>query len=273
VERRRKNLSRAACSHVFIVFFRFFVANISPVVTKLSININKIALLRNARGRNFPDVAAFSERFLQLGADGITLHPRPDQRHARYTDVGELHAVVRRHPGAELNVEGNPNDEFLAVVKRLRPTQCTLVPDEPGQLTSDHGWDLVKSGAKLRKIAGELKAAGVRVSLFVDYDDPNLALARELGADRVELYTEPYAANFGSPGADRILEGFRAAAAKAQAAGLGVNAGHDLNLDNLGRFLKIPSILEVSIGHALIVECIEFGIEAVMARYLEIVRS
>jgi pyridoxine 5-phosphate synthase len=243
------------------------------MATKLSININKIALLRNSRGRNFPDVAAFSERFLSLGADGITLHPRPDQRHARLDDVAELQGVVGRHPGAELNVEGNPNDEFLAVVRRVRPTQCTLVPDEPGQLTSDHGWDLVKSRAKLRKIARELKAAGVRVSLFVDYDDPNLALARELGADRVELYTEPYAATFGLPGADRILEGFHAAAARAQAAGLGVNAGHDLNLANLAPFLQIPSILEVSIGHALIIECIELGIEAVMAHYMQIVRK
>jgi len=240
-------------------------------VTKLSVNINKIALLRNSRGRNFPDVAAFSERLLRLGAEGITLHPRPDQRHARYSDVAELQAVVRGHPGAELNVEGNPNDEFLAVVKRVRPTQCTLVPDEPGQLTSDHGWDLKKNEAKLRKIVRELKDAGVRTSLFVDYDDPHLALARELGADRVELYTEPYAANFGSPESERIFQGFCAVAAKAQAAGLGVNAGHDLNLDNLPRFLEIPSILEVSIGHALVVESLELGIEAVMARYIAIV--
>jgi pyridoxine 5-phosphate synthase len=242
-------------------------------VTKLSVNINKIALLRNSRGRNFPDVAAFAERFLRLGADGITLHPRPDQRHARYSDVAELQAVVRAHPGAELNVEGNPNEEFLAVVRRVRPAQCTLVPDDPGQLTSDHGWDLARNGAKLRAILHELRDAGVRTSLFVDYDHPHLALARELGADRVELYTEPYAAGFGSPGGGAIFEGFRAAAARARAAGLGVNAGHDLNLENLGKFLEIPEILEVSIGHALVVESLEFGIEAVTARYLEIVRA
>jgi pyridoxine 5-phosphate synthase len=242
-------------------------------MTKLSVNINKIALLRNARGRNFPDVAAFSERFLRLGAEGITLHPRPDQRHARYSDVEELHAVVRRHPGCELNVEGNPTEEFLDVVRRVRPDQCTLVPDEPGQLTSDHGWDLKKNESKLREMIRTLKGAGIRVSLFVNYDDPHVAFARDLGADRVELYTEPYAEAFGSPTIDRILAGFRAAAARAQAAGLGVNAGHDLDLANLGRFLEIPSILEVSIGHALTVECLELGIEAVMARYLAVVRG
>jgi len=242
-------------------------------MTKLSVNINKIALLRNSRGRNLPDVAAFSDRFLRLGAEGITLHPRPDQRHARYSDVEELQSVVRRHPGRELNVEGNPTNEFLTVVQRIRPAQCTLVPDDPGQLTSDHGWDLAKNESKLRTIVRNLKEAQVRVSLFVDYDAPNLALAHDLGADRVELYTEPYAAGFGSPEAGRILADFRAAAGRAQAAGLGVNAGHDLNLANLARFLEIPSILEVSIGHALIVECLELGIEAVMARYLAIVRK
>jgi pyridoxine 5-phosphate synthase len=242
-------------------------------VTKLSVNINKVALLRNSRGRNYPDVAAFSERLLGLGADGITLHPRPDQRHARYSDVGELHAVVRRHPGAELNVEGNPTEEFLAVVARERPAQCTLVPDDPGQLTSDHGWDLRGNRDRLRGIVGRLKDAGVRVSLFVDYDNPDLALARDLGADRVELYTEPYAANFGSPAGEGIFQGFRAAASRAHAAGLGVNGGHDLNLSNLARFLGIAGILEVSIGHALIVESLELGVASVMARYLGIVRA
>ncbi len=242
-------------------------------VTRLSINVNKLALLRNSRGRNFPDVAAFSERFLGLGAGGITLHPRPDQRHARYADVAALKAVVRRHPGAELNVEGNPCEEFLDVVVRERPDQCTLVPDEPGQLTSDHGWDLAGNAARLRGIVARLRDAGVRTSLFVDWDNPDLAIARDLGAERVELYTEPYAAGHGDAGSERVLEGFRAAAARARDAGLGVNAGHDLNLENLARFLTIPSILEVSIGHALIVECVESGIGEVMTRYLRIVRA
>jgi pyridoxine 5-phosphate synthase len=240
-------------------------------VTRLSINVNKLALLRNSRGRNYPDVAAFSERFLGLGAGGITLHPRPDQRHARYSDVAALKEVVRRHPGAELNVEGNPCEEFLGVVIGERPDQCTLVPDAPGQLTSDHGWDLAGNADRLRGIIARLADAGVRTSLFVDWDNPDLALARDLGAERVELYTEPYAAGYGAAGSDRILGGFRAAAARARAAGLGVNAGHDLNLENLAAFLTIPSILEVSIGHALIVECVESGIPDVMARYLRIV--
>jgi pyridoxine 5-phosphate synthase len=242
----------------------------SGPVTKLSVNINKIALLRNARGRNFPDVAAFSERFLALGSDGITLHPRPDQRHARYADVAALKAVVRRHPGAELNVEGNPTPEFMAIVRREVPDQCTLVPDEPGQLTSDHGWDLVRHRARLKELCRELRESGIRVSLFVDFDNGSIPLARELGADRVELYTEPYAEAFGTPAQERVLDGFRRAAAVAQAAGLGVNAGHDLNLDNLAPFLAIPSVLEVSIGHALTVECLEHGIEAVTRRYVAI---
>ncbi|MET3133145.1 pyridoxine 5-phosphate synthase [Oxalobacteraceae bacterium GrIS 1.11] len=236
-------------------------------MTKLSVNINKIALLRNSRGRNFPDVRAFAARCLDLGAHGITLHPRQDQRHARYADVLELQALCAER-SCELNVEGYPSPEFMDVVKRARPSQCTLVPDMPGQLTSDHGWNLRRDGALLRATAAQLRDAGVRVSLFVDFDCPDFDAAAELGADRIELYTEPYAEQ---PDAAAILDGFRLAAARAQAAGLGVNAGHDLNLHNLSKFLAIPDILEVSIGHALIVECIELGIEQVLRRYVEIV--
>ena len=238
-------------------------------MTQLSVNINKIALIRNSRGRNYPDVVAFSERFLQLGAHGITLHPRPDQRHARYSDAHELKAVCDRH-GAELNIEGNPTREFLDVVLAVKPAQCTLVPDDPNQVTSDHGWDLDKNAAFLREVCVELKAAGIRVSLFVDYDCPNIALAKELGADRVELYTEPYAETYGTPQNDAILAQFGQAAMAAQAAGLGVNAGHDLNLDNLAKFIALPNILEVSIGHALIVECLEQGMDATMRGYMSI---
>ena len=208
-------------------------------MTQLSVNINKIALLRNSRGRNYPDVCAFAERFLALGADGITLHPRPDQRHARYTDVVELQAMTAAH-GKELNVEGYPTAEFLEVVRRVRPAQCTLVPDSPGQM-------------------------------FVDVNNPSLPLARELGAGRVELYTERYAETFGTEQSAQVLEQFRVSAAIARQAGLGVNAGHDLNLENLADFLTIPSILEVSIGHALIVECLELGMPAVLARYVALV--
>ncbi len=239
-------------------------------MTKLSVNINKIALLRNSRGRNFPDVNAFAARCLRLGAHGITLHPREDQRHARYSDVEALAALCKEH-GSELNVEGFPGDQFLAVVKRVRPAQCTLVPDAPGQITSDHGWDIRKQAGLLRGVVADLKALGIRVSLFVDHDYPALEAACEVGADRVELYTEPYAEHFGTPQGDAILEGFRRAAERAQQLGLGVNAGHDLNLQNLPRFLQIPGILEVSIGHALVVECIEFGVEKVLNQYVKIV--
>ena len=239
-------------------------------MTKLSVNINKIALLRNARGRNYPDVAAFAERCLLLGADGITLHPRPDQRHARYSDVAELQKVVQGH-GSELNVEGYPTAEFLEVVRRVRPAQCTLVPDSPEQVTSDHGWALQRDAALLQPVIAALKADGIRVSLFVDYDAPDIGLAKQLGADRVELYTEPYAEHFGTAQSAATLAAFRAAAARAVEAGLGVNAGHDLNLDNLANFLGIAQILEVSIGHALVAESIELGLPAVLARYHAIV--
>ncbi|WP_157670986.1 pyridoxine 5'-phosphate synthase [Chitinibacter sp. GC72] len=235
-------------------------------MTILSININKIALIRNSRGRNYPDVAAFAARCLDFGAGGITLHPRPDQRHARYSDVAEL-AKLCQARGVELNVEGYPTPEFLAVVKQYRPAQCTLVPDAPDQLTSDHGWDLDKDAEFLRPILAELKALNIRSSLFVDYTTQDMAKARAIGADRVELYTEPYAETFASDANAAILAGFAAAAQRAQDAGLGVNAGHDLNLDNLGLFLTIPNILEVSIGHAFVVECLEMGMQQVLQNY------
>ncbi|MFT5535597.1 MAG: pyridoxine 5-phosphate synthase [Burkholderiaceae bacterium] len=239
-------------------------------MTQLSVNINKIALLRNSRGRNYPDVCGFAERFLQLGADGITLHPRPDQRHARYADVVELHAVTSAH-GKELNVEGYPTAEFLEVVRRTRPAQCTLVPDSPDQITSDHGWDLVRDADFLRPVIAALNGDGIRVSLFIDVNNLHLPLARELGADRIELYTEPYAETFGTAQSAQVLGQFREAATRAALAGLGVNAGHDLSLENLADFLTIPDILEVSIGHALIVECLELGLPAVLARYVALV--
>lgn len=239
------------------------------MTTQLSVNINKIALLRNSRGRNFPDVGAFADRCLALGVHGITLHPRPDQRHARYQDAEDLQRICAGR-GCELNIEGYPAEEFLAVVKQVRPAQCTLVPDSPGQLTSDHGWDLKRESENLRPIIKALKDLGIRVSLFVDYDYPALEIAREIGADRVEFYTEPYAEHYGTAQGDAIFQGFLTAAAKAQDLGLGVNAGHDLSLQNLQRFLEIPGILEVSIGHALVVECIESGMEKVIGRYLDI---
>lgn len=238
-------------------------------MTQLSVNINKIALIRNSRGRDYPHVVGFAERFLNLGAHGITLHPRPDQRHARYSDVHELKVLCDAH-GKELNIEGNPTAEFLDVVKAVKPAQCTLVPDDPQQVTSDHGWDLRTHADFLRTVCADLNAHGIRVSLFVDYDNTDIALARELGAARVELYTEPYAEHYGSAQQEQVWTGFAQAAKIAQDAGLGVNAGHDLNLDNLARFIEIPNILEVSIGHALVVECLEMGLEKTMQGYMGI---
>lgn len=239
-------------------------------MTHLSINVNKIALLRNSRGRNYPDVYAFVERCLSLGAHGITLHPRPDQRHARFDDIQPLRDICNRH-NKELNIEGFPSREFLDAVIHTRPMQCTLVPDAPGQLTSDHGWSLQGQQDQLRNAIRELKSAGVRVSLFMDFDSVDIHVAKAIGADRIELYTEPYALSYSTADQQNILDKFAAAAQTAQQSGLGVNAGHDLNLDNLGPFLTINNILEVSIGHAFVVECIEHGVEYVIRKYLSIV--
>ena len=243
-------------------------------MTLLSININKIALLRNSRGRNYPDVAAFAARCLDLGVAGITLHPRQDQRHARYSDVASLGQLCVQR-GAELNVEGYPAREFMDVVAQYRPAQCTLVPDAPDQLTSDHGWDMQKDAELLRPVLAQLKSLNIRSSLFVDVgiSAADLALAKQLGADRVELYTEPYAETYGTAENEAVLQAFAATALRAQQAGLGVNAGHDLNLDNLGKFLQIQDILEVSIGHAVIVESLEQGIDTVVTKYLDIIRT
>ena len=239
-------------------------------MTHLSVNINKIALLRNSRGGNNPDVLQFAEKCLACGAHGITLHPRPDQRHARYQDVLDLNKLIQSHPSAELNVEGNPTPEFLRIVKQARPAQCTLVPDDPHQLTSDHGWNLTANGEKLKPIIRELKDAGIRVSLFLDFDSQEIEKAKGIGADRIELYTEPYAKAYNTPDRAEVLSKYREAAARAQAAQLGVNAGHDLSLENLETFLQIPGILEVSIGHALIVECLSLGLEKTIRSYLAI---
>ena len=243
-------------------------------MTKLSVNINKIALIRNSRGRDYPSVLDFSKRCLDLGAHGLTLHPRPDQRHARYSDVPALKELCQSYD-TELNVEGYPTDDFLRVVLDAKPAQCTLVPDAPGQITSDHGWDVENNIDLLRDVISKLKDAGIRSSLFMDHGTPELARVKEIGADRIELYTEPYAEAFVEKGEnqDVIFTSFEATAREAEALGLGVNAGHDLNLQNLEGFLRIPNILEVSIGHALIVECIEHGVDYVLTRYLDIVAT
>ena len=233
-------------------------------MTRLSVNINKIATLRNARGGNLPDLvkaAADCERF---GAQGITVHPRPDERHIRYGDVYELKQVVT----TEFNIEGNPSEKFLKLVSDIKPHQVTLVPDAPDAITSNAGWNTKKNKDYLKKIIAEIKSIGTRVSVFIDPDAELISHAAETGTDRVELYTENYAKNFSS---DKVnaLKPYKKAAALAASVGLGVNAGHDLNLDNLQYFSSnIPELLEVSIGHALISDALYFGLENTIQLYL-----
>ena len=238
-------------------------------MTRLSVNLNKIALLRNARTLGIPSVTRAATIALDAGAHGITVHPRPDARHIRIEDVRELAALLRSRPAAEFNIEGNPFEGLVAIAREVMPQQCTLVPDEPGAVTSDHGWDIDRDGARLRPLIAELKSAGIRVSLFMDPVPAAMAAVRELGADRIELYTEPYARAFGSASERAEVERYAAAARAAQQAGLGINAGHDLNQQNLPRFLTgVPGVLEVSIGHALVADALEAGLAATVRGYL-----
>jgi pyridoxine 5-phosphate synthase len=243
-------------------------------MTSLSVNLNKVALLRNSRTIGVPSVAKMALIALEAGADGITVHPRPDGRHVRGPDVDELAALLARWPATEFNIEGNPLHQLLDYVRQVRPHQCTFVPDETGAFTSDHGWDLKRDGARLAALVTEAKATGARVSLFMDPDPAAMAAAVALGADRVELYTEPYAKAFGTPQQPQELQRYIAAAEAALAVGLGVNAGHDLNRVNLGPFLAaVPGVLEVSIGHALIADALEFGLADTVRQYLAVIRS
>jgi pyridoxine 5-phosphate synthase len=240
-------------------------------MTMLSVNLNKVALLRNARLGSTPSVTDAAAICLGAGAGGITLHPRPDQRHARPDDVRDLAALIRNSPGSELNVEGNPFPEFIELVRQTRPTQCTLVPDAQDVLTSDHGWNLTAEGGRLRPLISEFQALGIRVSLFMETDTAQIELARLIGADRIELYTEPYARACGTAAEPAELQRFARAAQHAQTVGLGVNAGHDLSLENLGRFCAaVPQVLEVSIGHALISCSLELGLRGAVEAYLGI---
>jgi pyridoxine 5-phosphate synthase len=238
--------------------------------TALSVNVNKIALLRNQRALAIPSVVGLAERTLEAGAHGITVHPRPDERHIRRTDVDRLATMMKDWPQAEFNIEGNPFHNLMEIVREVRPQQCTFVPDDAAQATSDHGWDLAIDSARLAPLVAEARALGVRVSLFMDADASAMPAARAIGADRVELYTEPYAQAWGTGRQAEVLGRFAAAAAAAQAAGLGVNAGHDLNLDNLAAFLKaVPGVLEVSIGHAFVADMLELGAAAATRAYLQ----
>ena len=239
-------------------------------MTKLSVNVNKVALLRNTRAIGIPSVLRAAELCIGAGAHGITVHPRPDERHIRPSDVHELAAMLKRFPHVEFNIEGNPFPGYMDLVREVKPTQCTLVPDSPDAFTSDQGWNVEAERDRLAPVIKDLSSLGARVSLFMDFDSDQWTLAKSLGADRVELYTEPYAAAYARGDGAGVLKQFASAAKNAQAAGLGVNAGHDLNLKNLGEFCRIPGILEVSIGHALIADALEMGLPAAVRAYLEI---
>jgi pyridoxine 5-phosphate synthase len=232
-------------------------------MTKLSVNINKIATLRNARGGNLPDVLKAALDIESFGGQGITVHPRPDERHIRYHDVYDL----KKHISTELNIEGNPIPKFMDLVLEVIPAQATLVPDAPDVLTSNAGWDTKTHKAFLQDTIARLKEAGIRTSIFVDADEEMVFHAKETGTDRVELYTESYAANYEQKREEAIAPFVRAAKA-ANELGLGLNAGHDLNLDNLKYFAEqIPGLLEVSIGHALICDALYFGLENTVMMY------
>ena len=238
-------------------------------MTSLSVNLNKVALIRNTRTIGIPSVTHAARLVLEAGADGVTVHPRPDGRHVRAPDVAELAALLRNWPAAEFNVEGNPFHGLMDYVQQVRPQQCTFVPDETGAFTSDHGWKLPDQADALRPLIEHAKSLGVRVSLFMDPLPQAMALAASIGADRVELYTEPYARAFGTAAQAGVLAEYSATAEAALRAGLGVNAGHDLNQENLPRFLSaVPGILEVSIGHALVSDAIEAGLAATVRSYL-----
>jgi pyridoxine 5-phosphate synthase len=242
-------------------------------MTKLSVNVNKVATLRNTRSLEIPSLVKLSRLALDAGAAGITVHPRPDQRHIRPGDVLELAELLKSYPAAEYNIEGNPFHGLVEHCERVRPQQATLVPDAREAFTSNHGWNLVEldqaSRAALARSVADLKALGCRVSLFLDPVAEMMPIARELGASRVELYTEPYAAAAAAGRAAESIAVYGRAAAAARAAGLGVNAGHDLSLDNLGAFVKgAGPIDEVSIGHALIADALELGMAETVRRYL-----
>ncbi len=232
-------------------------------MTKLSVNINKIATLRNARGGNMPNLVKMAVDCEKFGAEGITVHPRPDERHVKYNDVLELKEVVT----TEFNIEGYPDERYMALVKKVKPNQATLVPDPPDAITSNAGWDTIKNSELLKKVIYQLNSEGIRTSIFVEPKIEIIEAAKEIGTDRIELYTEPYAANYISNKEDAIKD-FVEAAAKAKELGIGINAGHDLNLENL-HYLKdrIPFIDEVSIGHALICDALYYGIQNTIQMY------
>jgi pyridoxine 5-phosphate synthase len=237
--------------------------------TALSVNLNKVALVRNTRHLGIPSVTRAATLCLQAGAAGITVHPRPDARHIRADDVHALAQLLKAWPDREFNIEGNPFHNLMDFVQHVRPHQVTFVPDSEGQFTSDHGWNFPQDAERLKPLIAQAKAWGARVSLFMDPVPDAMAAAKAVGADRVELYTESYARAFGTPSEASVLAAFEATAQAALAVGLGLNAGHDLNCENLVTFLRaVPGVLEVSIGHALIADALEMGYTDSVRAYL-----
>ena len=237
--------------------------------TALSVNLNKVALVRNTRHLGIPSVTRAAALCLQAGAAGITVHPRPDARHIRADDVHALAQLLKDWPDREFNIEGNPFHNLMDFVQQVRPHQVTFVPDSEGQFTSDHGWNFPQDAERLKPLIAQAKDWGARVSLFMDPLPEAMAAAKAVGADRVELYTESYARAFGTPSEASVLAAFEATAQAALAVGLGLNAGHDLNRDNLGTFLRtVPGVLEVSIGHALVADALEMGYTDTVRAYI-----
>jgi len=239
----------------------------------LSVNLNKVALVRNTRHLGIPSVTRAATLCLEAGAAGITVHPRPDARHIRSDDVFDLHQLLKTWPDREFNIEGNPFHNLMDFVRQVRPHQVTFVPDSQDQFTSDHGWRFPADADRLRPLVAECHDLGVRVSLFMDPEPAQMAAARAVGADRVELYTEAYARAWGTPDQEAVLARYVATGQAAREAGLDLNAGHDLNLDNLARFAHaVPDLREVSIGHALIGDALERGYAATVQAYLACLR-
>ena len=238
-------------------------------MTLLSVNVNKFATLRNARGHNNPDVRQSSLDCVAFGAEGITVHPRPDERHIRRTDVYEIAEAIE---GVEFNIEGYPSEDFLKMVEEVKPAQCTFVPDPPGVLTSNAGWDTITHASFLKDVVTRIKSAGIRVAIFSETDLKLIDGAKATGTDRIELYTEPYAAQYAND-REKAIAPFIAAAKHAQEIGLAINAGHDLSLANLAYFKQnIPGLLEVSIGHALVCDAIYLGLENTIKAYLDLMK-
>lgn len=243
-------------------------------MTKLSVNLNKVALLRNQRDIGYPSVIKAARIVLSAGAHGVTVHPRPDERHIRKNDVFDIASLLKSEfaPETEFNIEGNPTPEFLDLVAEVKPHQATLVPDAPEAVTSDEGWDVAARAEFLQPIIASLKDQGIRTALFLNADPDMIPHAAAVGADRVELYTGPYAFGYGGPDQSALLKQYRATAEAAKDAGLGVNAGHDLNLDNLSNFLRAaPSTAEVSIGHALTADALWMGFAQAVRTYLRLI--